>query len=309
MKNIIKSSFLGLAIGDALGVPVEFEFREYLNENPVIDMLEYGTHNQPIGSFSDDSSLTFCTAESLINDYNIADIMSKFLDWRDNNYWTSHNRVFDVGVTTDISLDNFRKNKDPYNSGESFEKSNGNGSLMRMLPVAFYVLKFDLEKRFQIIKEISSITHKHIRSVIGCFYYTEYIRLLIEGNNKFDAYNILKKSFKHSIKELGVPVNEIMCYENLLDKYISDFDRDEIYSSGYIVYTLEAVIWTILTTNSFSEAILKAVNLGEDTDSIGAITGSIAGILYPNEIPQEWIDKLARNKDIIDLAERFTLSL
>ena len=307
MENIINSSFLGLAIGDALGVPVEFELREYLEQDPVLNMREYGTHDQPLGTFSDDASMTFCTVESLIQGYDPKDIATKFLNWLDVGYWSAHGEVFDIGIATSQALENFRLINDPYTSGEFTERSNGNGSLMRMLPIAFYVAKLDIEERFRVVKEVSSITHAHIRSVIGCFYYTEFIRHLLNRVDKNEAYELLQISFKDELND--IESEEISKYKNLLEEDIATFNSNKISSSGYIVSSLEAAIWCILTTDNFKDAVLKAVNLGNDTDTIGAITGSIAGILYPNEIPQEWINQLVRNEDIIDLAERFAESI
>ena len=309
MKTKIQSAFLGLAIGDALGVPVEFLEREELKLNPVTKMMGHGTHHQPLGTFSDDASMTFCTAESLIKGYDLVDMSAKFLAWRDQAYWIAGNVVFDVGGTTDFVLDKLRQNNDPYHLGESDEFSNGNGSLMRMLPLAFYVKEMEAIERFNTIKEVSAITHAHIRSIIGCFYYTEFIRVLLLGYEKEFAYQFLKDTFKNALIQLGIDSAELKLYDRLLEEDIVTLAEEDISSSGYIVDSLEASIWCILKTDNFRDAVLKAVNLGDDTDTIGAITGSIAGILYPNDIPEEWINQLARNTDIIDLANRFSESI
>jgi ADP-ribosylglycohydrolase len=171
MRNIAKDVLLGVAVGDALGVPVEFESRTYLTENPVTDMQEFGTHFQPKGTWSDDSSLTFCLAESLLNGYNLADIAEKFCLWRENAYWTAHNEVFDIGITTDDSLRKVRKilNIRDYTALHQLANNdnptqNGNGSLMRILPLLLYIKEMEIEKQFEIIWEVSALTHPHIRA-------------------------------------------------------------------------------------------------------------------------------------------------
>ena len=140
-ENKILNSILGLCIGDALGVPVEFKSRSYLKKYPVMDMIGHGTHNQPIGTWSDDSSLTLCLAESLITGYDLRDIASKFSKWLNYGYWTPFGEVFDRGITTERAIRKFNTINNLRLAGGNSETSNGNGSLMRILPIVFYVLK------------------------------------------------------------------------------------------------------------------------------------------------------------------------
>ncbi|MGB4437301.1 MAG: ADP-ribosylglycohydrolase family protein, partial [Acetomicrobium sp.] len=142
-KDKVIGGLLGLCIGDALGVPVEFQSREKLKRNPVKDMMGYGTHNQPPGTWSDDSSLAFCLAESLCNGFDLQDIADKFVKWMYEGYWTPWGKAFDVGHTTQIAISRLKKGVDPLESGPTDERSNGNGSLMRILPLIFYVEKMD----------------------------------------------------------------------------------------------------------------------------------------------------------------------
>ena len=103
-SNKVLDAIMGVAIGDAVGVPFEFRSREDMEENPATDITGYGTYNQPHGTWSDDSSLTFCLAQSLIQGYDIKDMSEKFIKWRDEAYWTAHNEVFDIGKTTSIAI-------------------------------------------------------------------------------------------------------------------------------------------------------------------------------------------------------------
>jgi ADP-ribosyl-[dinitrogen reductase] hydrolase len=296
MKDKIKGALLGIAIGDALGVPVEFKSRAFLKQHPVKDMIGFGTHDQKPGTWSDDASLSFCQVEALISNLDLKFTASLFLKWLEEGFWSARGEVFDVGNTTIDSLYRFKQTGDPYNSGGVRVSDNGNGSLMRILPVTFAVVGYDINERFRIVSEISSITHGHIRSIIACFYFTEYCLQIIEGKDKFLAYKNVQHSVVNILIKKGIDLKEIEIFH---------LDESEISSSGYVVSSLEASMWSFLRTENFKDAVLKSVNLGEDTDTIGSITGGIAGLYYGNNsIPVEWIEKIARKEDIIDLSDR-----
>jgi ADP-ribosyl-[dinitrogen reductase] hydrolase len=310
----IKGGILGLSVGDALGVPVEFESRDSLKRNPVVDMRAYGTHHQPIGTWSDDSSLAFCLAESLIKGYDLTDLGNRFVNWYNHNYWTPHGRVFDVGITTSEAIHKLASGVEPTKAGGKDVFSNGNGSLMRILPLAAFIEDKSMIERFKIIRDVSSLTHGHIRSVIACYYYLEFARYLMQGYDKFTVFGLARSGvnlfFRHypiaKKEELDhfhrLLLNPIRDYEI---KPIYEFQESEISSSGYVVHTLEASIWCLLTSDSYAETVLKAVNLGDDTDTTGAVAGGLAGILYKEEgIPKVWLEQLVKGKEIRDLAVR-----
>ena len=307
-RDIYKDVLFGVAAGDALGVPVEFKSRNTILEKPVKDMLAYGTHFQPAGTFSDDSSLTFCLAEALTKPYDLQTIAANFVAWVQQNYWTPRGDVFDIGIATSQAIAKLARGVEPTLAGGSDESSNGNGALMRILPLLFYLHDKPIDERFQLTKDVSSLTHAHIRSVIGCFYYLEFARHLLAGNNTFDIYTQLQTDIPRYLKSIGINAAEINIYDRLLMKDIAALPAEEIYSSGYVLHTLEAAIWCIMTTGNYADAVLKAVNLGEDTDTTGAVTGGLAGLLYGYEnIPSSWIQTLARRKDITDLSERLQI--
>ena len=137
--NTCKDILFGLAVGDALGVPVEFQSREEISRQPVTDMIGYGTHNKPAGTFSDDSSLAFCLAEAIASGFTLESTGRNFINWRYNNYWTADNEVFDIGMTTQRAIDRLVKGTPPQHAGDFEEESNGNGSLMRILPLLVYI--------------------------------------------------------------------------------------------------------------------------------------------------------------------------
>lgn len=304
LRKQIQAAFLGLSAGDALGVPVEFLKRGSFEK--VTEMKGFGTHMQEPGSWSDDSSMTFCTAESLIEGFDIEDMASRFCDWYEQGYWT-HNqkRPFDIGITTSEVLNRIRRGMNRGITGNSDEYSNGNGSLMRVLPLVFYISRNPLMDKWKLIEDVSSITHAHKRSIISCAIYIETGLHLLEGKTIQEAYSEMKKTIKQHYFQ-NQNHEESAVFHRILNTDLADTPVHEIKSSGYVIDTLEASLWCLLTTGTFREAVEKAVNLGEDTDTTGAVTGGLAGIMYGmDEIPQSWLRKLYRKDDIRDLANRF----
>lgn len=301
----IKDGVIGHAIGDAMGVPVEFCIREKLLAHPVTKMIGYGSHDVPAGTWSDDTSMEIATMDSMINQggkINCEDIMMNFYYWLKEAKYTPYGEVFDAGRTCIKSIINFSKGYDISECGQKDEYSNGNGSLMRILPIAYYCYynKLKEEEIFEVVKDVSSLTHAHEISVLGCYIYVNYIIKLLEGKDKFESYNLIKLIDYSMFTEESLEV-----YKRILKEDIEKYSIDEIKSSGYVVDTLEASFWILLNASNFKEAIIGAINLGNDTDTIAAITGSMAGILYGyNSIPQEWLDKLAKRDYIEDLCDK-----
>lgn len=300
--SIVKDSLYGFIVGDAMGVPVEFEDREKLINKPVTSMLGYGSHDVEAGVYSDDTSMTLATMDSIIKQngiINYNDIADKFCNWVNNNEYTATNKVFDIGMTTKYALIKYFNNKiDATMCGGTNINENGNGSLMRMLPIALYCFYKNIKddnEIFTLVKNLSSITHAHDISILGCYIYVRYVISLLETKNKISSYNFIKKlDYSMFIEEVKLE------YSRILFSDISTLNINDVNSSGYVVDTLEAVFWIVLNCSSYNESIIGAINLGGDTDTIGAITGSIAGILYGyDNISKRWISKL-KNKDYID---------
>ena len=306
----IKSALFGIAVADALGVPYEFLDRSEMLENPAKGMIGNGTHNQPAGTFSDDSSLTFCLAEALTQELRLENVAKNFLKWYNEAFWTAGGVVFDIGITTEIALERLSNGQSPEYSGDTDEFSNGNGSLMRILPLVFILKDLDYMQRFKLIKQVSAITHGHIRSVIACFYYLEFASQLIDGYDKHIIYKNLQNTVPAQLKLMGIEQHEIDVFNGLLVDSVADRTLNDVFSSGYVVHTLEASIWCLLTTDNYSDAVLKSVNLGKDTDTTAAVTGGLAALLYGyDSIPNEWLNQLARKEDIEDLAKRMSEAL
>ncbi len=306
----VKSALFGVAVGDALGVPVEFESRDDISRQPVTGMTGFGTYDLPPGTWSDDSSLTFCLAEALTQGFDVNAIGRSFVRWYHEGLWTAHGEVFDVGNTTRTAIERLARGMQADRAGSDDEASNGNGSLMRILPLLFYLSDRPVTERFEMTRQVSSVTHRHIRSVISCFYYLEFARQILEGRDKSEIYRDLQKVVFGHLSALLIDPPEIVVFDRLLKHDISRLPEEEIHSSGYVIHTLEAAVWCLLTTGSYREAVLRAVNLGRDTDTTAAVTGGLAGLLYGYDgIPAKWITHIARKDDIANLAGRLALSL
>jgi ADP-ribosylglycohydrolase len=245
-----------------------------------------------------------------VNGYDPADIGKKFVAWYSNGYWGAHHKLFDVGATTRMALARIRDGEDPISAGEVSEESNGNGSLMRIAPASVYFSFRGEDVMYERIKEVSSMTHGHFRSVFSCYIFSKFIAELFKGNDKFDSYKSAISSVNDFAARNRFAQSELKLFEGILSGKIDKAKIATIESSGYVVHTLEASFWCFLTTNSFQDAVLKAVNLGGDTDTTGCVTGAMAGLHYgPQAIPAEWLNVLARKNDITKLSEDFNESL
>ena len=296
----------GLAIADAVGVPVEFKSRTQLKNNPLTDMVGYGTHQQPPGTWSDDSSMAIATMDSIneCESVDYTDIMKKFSEWVTQSKYTATGDFFDIGITTSNAIHNFREGINPVLCGENNIRSNGNGSLMRILPVVLYSYYNNLsdEEDIELINNTSSLTHAHEISRLGCKIYSDYLKKILSGKSKEQAYNELSANSY----EKDYSKESIDYYKRMFDGSLANVEESEINSSGFVVDTLEASIWANLTSNNYQEAVLKAVNLGDDTDTVGAVTGSIAGILYGYEnIPKKWRDNLKSKEYLEEICKDF----
>ena len=306
MDNKMKAGILGFAVGDALGVPVEFLNRDLLQRQPLKEMIGYGSHRVPEGTWSDDTSLMIATIDSIKEkgEIDYEDIMYKFTEWIDYAKYTATDELFDIGISTSKAISNFKRGEEAINCGSKGFNENGNGSLMRILPFVYYLKcnNFSEEEKNDIINKASSLTHAHEISRLGCKIYNDYITLLLDGIDKKEALNLIKQiDYKSNFSE-----ESIGKYKRILKDDLSKLKLSEINSSGYVVDSLEASIWCTLSNDNYEDAVISAVNLGQDTDTIGAITGSINGIIYgENAIPERWIKKLRKKEQLENLTNQF----
>ena len=310
------AALLGLAVGDALGVPVEFQPRAARVLDPVTGMRAYGTHRQPAGTWSDDSSLTFCLAETLARPKgltavpDLADFARRSINWLYHAYWTATHETFDVGNATRTAIDRLQRGVAPATAGPSSENDNGNGALMRILPLVFHETwraeALDLNAAWALTEAVASVTHGHPRSTLGCFLYLLVARGLLAGLAPAAAYEQMCQLANAWLQNGSIPaVVEDKHYQMVLTGQLAGQPKGQISSSGYVVHTLEAALWCLLTHDSYAATVLAAVNLGDDTDTTGAVAGGLAGLAYGEAgIPAEWLAVLARRADIEELATR-----
>ena len=311
-----RAALLGLAVGDALGVPVEFQPRAARWQDPVTGMRAYGTHHQPAGTWSDDSSLTFCLAETLARpdgrcgQPDLVDFARRSINWLYQSYWTATGETFDVGNATRAAIARLQRGVEPTKAGPSSEFDNGNGALMRILPLAFHDVwraeTLDLDLAWTLTENVASVTHGHPRSTLGCFLYLLVARGLLVGLGPVEAYAQMRELANPWLANGSIPaVAEGQHYQATLTGQLSERKEDQIASSGYVVHTLEAALWCLLKQDNYAATVLAAVNLGDDTDTTGAVAGGLAGLAYGEAgIPADWLAVLARRADVEDLAGR-----
>lgn len=303
--SAIEAAMLGSIVGDALGVPVEFTSRSSLRESPVTGMRGFGTHNQPAGTWSDDSSLMLCLAESLAEegvDYD--DQAARFVSWMRDANWTPHGEVFDIGNATREAVFRLDAGVEPTEAGLAGEFHCGNGSLMRILPVGLYLAFAGKDERTEIAGACSRVTHGHPRCQLACVMFTEIVASLIRGRSFEEALvegrDVLKENLDSKFPE------ESAAFERLLSPALTDLDEADVSSSGYVIHCLEASLWCAQRAGSFRAGVLAAVNLGDDTDTTGAVAGALLGLRFGiHQIPIDWIDSLARLSDVRGLIEQF----
>lgn len=303
MTQKLLGSLYGSLVGDALGVPVEFRSREDRVRDPVTGMRDYGTHGQPAGTWSDDGALLLCSVESIVEKgFDTQDMGERFVRWINGGHWSAHGTVFDVGIATRKALRLIEEGCPAELAGGTGAYDNGNGSLMRILPVVLSGLGEPPETMTRQVFRASAVTHGHERSQLACVFYGYVVRHLMAGASAPEALAQARIGFEQTHKDSP----EVGCFRDLLNADLALWPADEVRSGGYVMETLTASLWCLLTTSSFSECVLKAVNLGDDTDTTGCVAGGLAGALYGlGAIPAGWLSTLPRQEELKHLFERF----
>lgn len=306
LEDGILGALWGAVVGDALGVPVEFQLRMVLDERPVTDLRGYGTYNMPPGTWSDDSSLLLCSLYSLLGPrLDTTDLAQRFVRFLDRAYMTPAGKVFDIGLATANAIQRLRDGMPAEEAGGDQESDNGNGSLMRILPVALRFFRESDARLAEYAHRASSLTHRHPRSKLACGYLCILAKYILEGDSLRGAYE-RANAFGKSYYSVGMWAAELAHYATVFDGRIDRLSRDIVPSSGYVVHTLLASIWCLLTTHNYEEAVLRAVNLGGDTDTTACVTGGLAGLYYGlDKVPVRWRRALARAEDLEDIFARF----
>lgn len=285
-------------VGDALGVPVEFEKRD----SYYIDSMTTGTWEQPAGSWSDDTSFTLPLIENLMTNKSYDDLMQKFVNYMFHNEYTPNGVAFGIGNTCAKALRNWSVNHYPaLECGDPSVEANGNGALMRLAPLAIHLAgEKDISKRLDLEREYTSLTHRHPRSIVASYIYLEIIHDLLNGCSLRSSLDNLPNRLTQALQGRFDELKELSYFEAMFQPDFATTLRKEIKSSGYVVDTLLASTWSVLNSTSIDGAVILAVNLGEDTDTIASITATLASCEnLSDHINDDWKSQL-QNKPLLD---------
>jgi ADP-ribosyl-[dinitrogen reductase] hydrolase len=295
--NRHRGCLLGLAGGDAVGTTLEFRARGSFE--PIDDMVGGGPFRLKPGEWTDDTSMALCLAESLLErGFDPRDQMQRYVRWWREGYLSSNGRCFDIGGTVSSALTRFEESGDPF-AGSTSPDAAGNGSIMRLAPVALY-FSADEDTAVHQAGESSLTTHGCDESVDGCRLLARVLARALAGRPK-DAVLAAGREPElqgHGDRPLAPAIAEIASG--------AWFGKGahQVRGSGYVVQSLEAALWCFAGTDSYREAVLRAANLGDDADTTAAIVGQIAGAFYGVEgIPPEWLARLALRERIEEMAE------
>ncbi len=288
----MRGCLLGLAVGDAVGAAVEFCPRGSFA--PVTDMTGGGPFGLSAGEWTDDTSMALCLASSLVETgrFNPTDQLERYCRWMQDGYLSSNGTCFDIGQTVRLALARFLRTREPH-SGSTDPRSAGNGSIMRLAPVPMYFFP-DAEAAVRWAGESSRTTHGAPECIESCELLAMMLVRAFEGRAKNEIV------LDHDASRLECDkVRSIAEGAFTMKKY------EELRGSGYVIDCLEAAIWCVWQSGSFRQAVLLAVNLGQDADTTAAVCGQLAGAHYGEDgIPEEWLAKLALADEIRVLADR-----
>ena len=308
MERIIwLDGIMGLVTGDALGNPVQFMKRNEIKERGLVCGMEAGgVYETPIGTWTDDSSMALATLDSIreIDAIVPEDIMLNFVRWLHNGDFTPEGKAFDQGMTCSEAIDRFAAERNWKTCGRTGEYANGNGALMRILPVCLYYVEkelsgnpFAVEETIEAVHQVTALTHNHLRAKMASGLYYFMVREVVLGHGSLTErlQKGLSAGFDFYKKDV-LNLTETARFGRLMDlAALSALPDDKIRSSGYVVDTLEAAVWSLVCTDSYQNCLLRAVNLGDDADTVGAVAGGLAGLYYGyQEIPEEWLSALQK---------------
>lgn len=285
-------AFVGLAVGDAVGTTLEFSTRD--TRPQLTDMVGGGPFQLKPGEWTDDTSMAIALAESLIfkPEFDARDLVSRFVNWWRFGQYSVTGECFDIGLTTRVALGSFETGGSPF-AGSTDPMSAGNGSLMRLSPVALWGLGKGWDEVRQVARDQSRTTHAAPQCLDAC---EGFAAILLEAIASGDP----KSAF-----EAGRACDAKAPISDILSGGWKGKPRHKIASSGYVAHSLEASLWCVDETDDFASAVLMAANLGDDADTTAAITGQLAGALYGmGAIPAPWLERLAWREELEDLAKR-----
>jgi ADP-ribosyl-[dinitrogen reductase] hydrolase len=289
LEERYRGCLLGLACGDAVGTSVEFMPRGSFE--PVVDMRGGGPFGLSAGQWTDDTSMALCLAESLLTKggFDPHDQMTRYLNWWQWGYLSSTGDCFDIGITVRQALSKFQATGEPF-AGSPDPQTAGNGSLMRLAPVAMYFHP-SLDKVFEFSAQSSRTTHAAPEAVECCGLLGTLISRAFSGMEKEEMLAVDPAQFSEA-RVVALAAGDY-----------AGKGRDDITGSGYSVASLEAALWCFANECDFEATILTAANLGDDADTTAAIAGQLAGAYYGvQKIPAGWMERLYMRDEIESMA-------
>ncbi|MCI1598598.1 MAG: ADP-ribosylglycohydrolase family protein [Levilactobacillus sp.] len=285
------------AVADALGVPAEMKAR---GSYQLTGMTGYGSWPQPAGSWSDDTSMTLCLLQNILEAGSDEDLLDKFEHYMMSGEWTPRGITFGVGRTCAHAVRQHAINHVPAQQcGDAAENANGNGALMRIAPLAFVLAKRPVAERFATTKAYTTVTHGHPRAVVGSFIYLELLHELLAGQDLMTALTTVKATLT-GLNPATAFAAEVPAYQRLFTGNFQNCQLDDIHTSPYVVDTLEAAVWVALTAPDLRSGLLRAVNLGGDVDTIATVAAPLLAMSYSEQtVSAEWWQTMI-NRPLLD---------
>ena len=305
MNDRRRGALIGLAVGDALGAAVEF--KSHGSFPPVTHYCTGGPPGLNAGEWTDDTSMALALADSIAVGWDLNDQADRFVQWWKTGKYSVNGRCFDIGITIRSALGNFVAKKDALTSGDRSDRASGNGSIMRLAPVPIrygHLYANQLDELSRLAEESSLPTHASDQCMSACRYLATILAALIHGEDRDEVLSPHWKSLQqlNDIKPLHPLIQEIA--EGSFRKK----EPPAIQGSGWVVKSLEASLWAFHDASSFEEAVLRAVNLGDDADTTGAICGQLAGAYWGESGISESLRAGLARMDMIDEALKWILS-
>lgn len=320
MRNNWTNGIMGVLIGDALGNPVQFMSRKKVEHRGLVKGMEAGgVFHMPAGCWTDDGSMTLAALDSILTKGGVDpdDMMKRFIQWDSEAKYTPTGKAYDQGITCTDAMDAYKHGKKWDSCGRTGEYANGNGALMRIMPICLYSAymqdRYGVSDRDAVLKVhyATLLTHNHLRACTASGLYYFMVRELLRSCGGADGCSLA------DALQRGIDAGVAFYKQNNMDDEITHFHRirdmkklagtgvDQIRSSGYVIHTIEAAVWSLVTTESFKEALLKAVNLGDDADTVGAVAGGLAGLYYGYEnVPDDWKAAMKKRDELEEICRR-----
>lgn len=298
MLDRYRGALIGLAVGDILGMPLEFKMPGSFT--PVIKPVGGGPFNLEPGQWTDDTSMALCLADSLIEcqGFNAIDQMNRYLRWYKEGYLSSTGQCFDIGNTVCTALESYQSTKNPF-SGPLNPRSAGNGSIMRLAPIILFFANEDHQTVLKHAADSSRTTHGALEAIDSCRYLAALLLGALRGVKKD---NLLASGLLQDLSLWQSPLVDRV--RTIAEGSYKRKQPPDIKGTGYVIDSLEAALWAFYNSSSFAEGALLAVNLGDDADTTGAVYGQLAGAYYGfSAIPSEWSSLLFKKDYIIEMAD------